>query len=228
MGRPLRFDYHVQLGPRGDGYPIRDQRCAPAAGDDGHTLHVRLHDDGDAADGRHRPRDSRSLGEPLDACSPGQRPVRRPAATATPRAACTSGGWCSKRFTTRSPSEHATPRRLGAHEETATRRSQDTAAARRRRHGHAAHARRARTGRLRRGVEPDASRTVLAIQRRYAEAGSDCILTNTFGGSRIMLNRHGHADDVARDQPGRRRDRARGVRRHATATCSATSARSAA
>jgi 5-methyltetrahydrofolate--homocysteine methyltransferase len=38
---------------------------------------------------------------------------------------------------------------------------------------------------------------VLAIQQRYAEAGSDCILTNTFGGSRIMLNRHGHADDVA-------------------------------
>ena len=38
---------------------------------------------------------------------------------------------------------------------------------------------------------------VLAIQRRYAEAGSDCILTNTFGGSRIMLNRHGHPDDVA-------------------------------
>jgi 5-methyltetrahydrofolate--homocysteine methyltransferase len=38
---------------------------------------------------------------------------------------------------------------------------------------------------------------VLAIQRRYAEAGSDCILTNTFGGSRIMLNRHSHAADVA-------------------------------
>src|SRR6516165_707413 len=38
---------------------------------------------------------------------------------------------------------------------------------------------------------------VLAIQRRYAEAGSDCILTNTFGGSGIMLNRHGHAGDVA-------------------------------
>jgi 5-methyltetrahydrofolate--homocysteine methyltransferase len=37
---------------------------------------------------------------------------------------------------------------------------------------------------------------VLAIQRRYAEAGSDVILTNTFGGSRIMLNRHGNADDV--------------------------------
>jgi 5-methyltetrahydrofolate--homocysteine methyltransferase len=37
---------------------------------------------------------------------------------------------------------------------------------------------------------------VLTIQRGYAEAGSDCILTNTFGGSRIMLNRHGNADKV--------------------------------
>lgn len=37
---------------------------------------------------------------------------------------------------------------------------------------------------------------VLGIQRRYADAGSDCILTNTFGGSRIMLNRHGVASDV--------------------------------
>ncbi|HTS24699.1 MAG TPA: homocysteine S-methyltransferase family protein [Bryobacteraceae bacterium] len=42
---------------------------------------------------------------------------------------------------------------------------------------------------------------VLAIQQRYAEAGSDCILTNTFGGSRIMLNRHsqaGQADAINR------------------------------
>jgi 5-methyltetrahydrofolate--homocysteine methyltransferase len=37
---------------------------------------------------------------------------------------------------------------------------------------------------------------VLAIQQRYADAGSDCILTNTFGGSRIMLNRHGNAGQV--------------------------------
>ena len=37
---------------------------------------------------------------------------------------------------------------------------------------------------------------VLAIQRAYAEAGSDCILTNTFGGSRIMLNRHAAGDQV--------------------------------
>ena len=38
---------------------------------------------------------------------------------------------------------------------------------------------------------------VLAIQRAYVEAGSDCIITNTFGACRIMLERHGQADRVA-------------------------------
>ena len=38
---------------------------------------------------------------------------------------------------------------------------------------------------------------VLAIQRRYAEAGADCIITNTFGGSRLMLRRHGHEPELA-------------------------------
>src|SRR3954467_6014142 len=38
---------------------------------------------------------------------------------------------------------------------------------------------------------------VLAIQKRYAEAGADCIITNTFGGSRIMLRRHGHEPELA-------------------------------
>jgi 5-methyltetrahydrofolate--homocysteine methyltransferase len=37
---------------------------------------------------------------------------------------------------------------------------------------------------------------VLAIQRRYADAGADCIISNTFGGSRTMLKRHGHADEL--------------------------------
>jgi 5-methyltetrahydrofolate--homocysteine methyltransferase len=37
---------------------------------------------------------------------------------------------------------------------------------------------------------------VLGIQRRYAEAGAHCILTNTFGGSRIMLSRHDNGDKV--------------------------------
>jgi 5-methyltetrahydrofolate--homocysteine methyltransferase len=37
----------------------------------------------------------------------------------------------------------------------------------------------------------DASEKILAIQRAYVEAGSDCLITNTFGASRIMLDRHG-------------------------------------
>ncbi len=36
MGRPLAFIYNVKLGPRAEGYPILEQRCAPAAGDTGH------------------------------------------------------------------------------------------------------------------------------------------------------------------------------------------------
>ena len=37
MGRPLTFVYSIKLGPRDEGYPIREQFCAPAAGDTGHT-----------------------------------------------------------------------------------------------------------------------------------------------------------------------------------------------
>jgi 5-methyltetrahydrofolate--homocysteine methyltransferase len=37
---------------------------------------------------------------------------------------------------------------------------------------------------------------VLGIQRRYVEAGSECLITNTFGGSRIMLTRHRESDHV--------------------------------
>jgi 5-methyltetrahydrofolate--homocysteine methyltransferase len=37
---------------------------------------------------------------------------------------------------------------------------------------------------------------VLKIQRNYAEAGADCLITNTFGGSRLMLKRHGHVADL--------------------------------
>jgi len=38
---------------------------------------------------------------------------------------------------------------------------------------------------------------VREIQRRYVEAGADCLITNTFGASRLMLQRHGHADELA-------------------------------
>lgn len=43
----------------------------------------------------------------------------------------------------------------------------------------------------------DAREKVLAIQRAYVEAGSDCLLTNTFGGSRIMLEQHDEGGRVA-------------------------------
>lgn len=38
---------------------------------------------------------------------------------------------------------------------------------------------------------------VRAIQQRYVEAGADCLITNTFGGSRLMLRRHDHEKEVA-------------------------------
>ncbi len=41
MGRPLQFQYRVTLGPRDEGYPIREQHCAPAEGDEGHTYMCR-------------------------------------------------------------------------------------------------------------------------------------------------------------------------------------------
>jgi len=37
---------------------------------------------------------------------------------------------------------------------------------------------------------------VLAIQQRYVAAGTDCLITNTFGASRIVLKRHGVDKDA--------------------------------
>lgn len=37
---------------------------------------------------------------------------------------------------------------------------------------------------------------VLAIQQRYVGAGTDCLITNTFGASHIMLKRHGVEKDA--------------------------------
>ena len=47
MGRALRFQYRVTLGPREEGYPIRYQHCAPSEGDDGHTYMCRYVTDRD-------------------------------------------------------------------------------------------------------------------------------------------------------------------------------------
>jgi hypothetical protein len=41
MGRAIRFDYKVKLGPRTEGYPIREQHCDPTPGDDGYTYMCR-------------------------------------------------------------------------------------------------------------------------------------------------------------------------------------------
>ena len=38
---------------------------------------------------------------------------------------------------------------------------------------------------------------ILKIQKRYVEAGSDCLITNTFGASRIMLARHDQGERTA-------------------------------
>ena len=68
---------------------------------------------------------------------------------------------------------------------------------------------------------------VLAIQRRYVDAGSDCLITNTFGGSRIMLTRHSEANHVVEVQPGRQStSRARPLATN-QAMCSVISAPSA-
>lgn len=74
MGRPLRFDYHVQLGPPTDGYPIRAQRCRPADDDTGHTHmcgYISVGDDLIDAVGRDAP----LAGEPLGAVIGWTRPV---------------------------------------------------------------------------------------------------------------------------------------------------------
>ncbi len=42
MGRTFTFHYAVKLGPREDGYPIREQLCAPAPGDEGHRFMCRF------------------------------------------------------------------------------------------------------------------------------------------------------------------------------------------
>jgi hypothetical protein len=41
MGRTIRFVYHVKLGPRAEGYPLKEMTCGPAPGDDGHRFMCR-------------------------------------------------------------------------------------------------------------------------------------------------------------------------------------------
>jgi hypothetical protein len=45
VGRRLSFNYRVRLGPREEGFPIRDQSCTPAPDDEGHRLMCRFFED---------------------------------------------------------------------------------------------------------------------------------------------------------------------------------------
>lgn len=69
MGRPLAFDYRVTLGRRDEGYPIREQSCAPAAGDTGHTFMCQYLADAESlmsAIGRETPLLGQRLNDVLD------------------------------------------------------------------------------------------------------------------------------------------------------------------
>jgi hypothetical protein len=73
MGRPLAFDYFVKLGPREEGYLIREQCCQPAPGDTGHTYMCRYMNNAEhlmVAIDREKP----LLGQPLNDVITWQRP----------------------------------------------------------------------------------------------------------------------------------------------------------
>ena len=74
MGRPLAFDYAVTLGPREDGYPIREQRCGPAPGDTGFAFMCEYLREGDRLLETVRA-EAPLLGQPLDAVLTWQRPA---------------------------------------------------------------------------------------------------------------------------------------------------------
>jgi hypothetical protein len=74
MGRPIEFHYHVTLGSRRDGYPILEQRCGPAPGDEGHRSMCAFLREGDGlitSIAREQP----LRGQPLDEVVRWPRPV---------------------------------------------------------------------------------------------------------------------------------------------------------
>ena len=191
MGRPLAFQYNVKLGRAQEGYPIREQQCAPAPGDTGHTSMCQYH--------RQR--------RPLMAAIDSEKPLHGTAA----RMPCSHGGARQSRagcYCDPASREHKWGLVLETiHYALAQKEmSQDAGAMMKKllqeampEHpllGDGAMGTQLMFAGLEQGNCGEAwnlthPERVLAIQRRYAEAGSDCILTNTFGGSRIMLNRHG-------------------------------------
>lgn len=85
MGRSMTFLYRVTLGPRRDGYPIRDQACAPAPGDEGHRAMCEFLRDGDGL--MHAIAHDQPLhGRPLDAVFSWPRPAIGPGCYCEPEA----------------------------------------------------------------------------------------------------------------------------------------------
>ena len=85
MGRDFRFHYTVRLGPRAERYPVLEQHCAPAPGDDGHTCMCRYRNGGPDLV-RVIAADRQLVGAPLDAVLSWQR------APAGPTCYCESEG----------------------------------------------------------------------------------------------------------------------------------------
>lgn len=85
MGRPLVFHYRVTLGPREDGYPIREQICTPAPEDDGYRSMCEYLREGDhlmATIAQEQP----LIGQPLDAVLSWRRPSIGPGCYCEPEA----------------------------------------------------------------------------------------------------------------------------------------------
>ncbi|HTL29652.1 MAG TPA: hypothetical protein VL282_10535 [Tepidisphaeraceae bacterium] len=83
MGRTIRFVYHVKLGPREDGYPIREMTCGPAPGDDGHRYMCRYMSNAEhlmVAIDHEKP----LLGQPLNDVLAWQRPEMAPSCYCEP------------------------------------------------------------------------------------------------------------------------------------------------
>jgi hypothetical protein len=74
MGRAMLFDYVVKVGPRHEGYPLRELHCGPAPGDEGHTYMCRYMSNAEhlmVAIDHEKP----LLGQPLNDVITWQRPV---------------------------------------------------------------------------------------------------------------------------------------------------------
>jgi hypothetical protein len=77
MGRTLAFEYHVTLGPRDEGFPIRTQACRPVSGDDGYQFMCEYVREGDAFVAAIE-RDAPLRGRPLMDVLSWQRPLLAP------------------------------------------------------------------------------------------------------------------------------------------------------